>query len=60
MVIMFLLGAAATAAAVCSTTAAVFVAVDSCHRLRPERLVARGKGAGVNGAITYALTQVSF
>lgn len=58
MVIMFLLGATATAAAVCSTTAAVYVAVDSCHRLRPERLVSKGKAAGVNGAITFALTKL--
>ncbi len=58
MVIMFLLGAASCAAAVASTTTAVYHVVDPCHRLRPERLLPRGKAAGVNGALTYGEAQV--
>jgi hypothetical protein len=61
MVIMFLLGAASTAAAVGSTSAAVAHVVDGCHRLRPERLLPRSnKSAGVNGLLTEGAKQVSF
>jgi hypothetical protein len=60
MVIMFLLGAASTAAAVSSTSAAVAHVVDGCHRLRPERLLPRPKSAGVNGLLTEGAKQVSF
>lgn len=59
MVIMFLLGAASTSAAVASTYAAVAHVVDGCHRLRPERLLPRAKGAGVNGFLTETAKQVS-
>jgi hypothetical protein len=58
MVIMFLLGAAATTAAVGSTSAAVAHMVDGCHRLRPERLLPRSKSAGVNGLLTEGFKQV--
>lgn len=58
MVIMFLLGAAAAAAAVASVYAAVLQVVDSCHRLRPERLIQRSGKAGVNGFINNTATQV--
>jgi hypothetical protein len=59
MVIMFLLGAAATTAAVGSTSAAVMHAVDGCHRLQPERLLPRSKSAGVNGLLTEGFKQVN-
>lgn len=58
MVIMFLLGAAATTAAVGSTSAAVAHVVDGCHRLRPERLLPRSKSAGVNGLLTEGFKQL--
>jgi hypothetical protein len=60
MVIMFLLGAASTAAAVGSTSAAVAHVVDGCHRLRPERLLPRSKSAGVNGLLTEGAKRVRF
>ncbi|KAI8474099.1 MAG: hypothetical protein J3K34DRAFT_408830 [Monoraphidium minutum] len=43
MVIMFLLGAAATLGAVASIYAAVLHLVDGCHRLRTDRLIAKDK-----------------
>lgn len=46
MVIMFLLGAAATLGAVASIYAAVLHLVDGCHRLRSDRLIPKAKGAG--------------
>ncbi|KAF6251822.1 hypothetical protein COO60DRAFT_581040 [Scenedesmus sp. NREL 46B-D3] len=58
MVIMFLLGAASTAAAIGSTSAAVAHVVDGCHRLRPERLLLRSRSAGVNGLLTEGAKQL--
>lgn len=59
MVIMFLLGAASTAGAVASTSAAVYHVLDGCHRLRLERLLPRAKHSGVNGLLTEAALQVA-
>lgn len=59
MVIMFLLGAASTAGAVASTSAAVYHVLDGCHRLRLERLLPRAKRSGVNGLLTEAAMQVA-
>eukprot|EP00879_Flechtneria_rotunda_P028713 GHRR01030927.1.p1 GENE.GHRR01030927.1~~GHRR01030927.1.p1 ORF type:complete len:301 (+),score=63.82 GHRR01030927.1:256-1158(+) len=59
MVIMFLLGAAATAAAVASVYAAIFQVLDGCHRLRLERLISEKKGSGVNGFLTETAKAVS-
>ncbi|GBF92795.1 ABC transporter permease [Raphidocelis subcapitata] len=47
MVIMFLLGAAATLGAVASIYAAVLHLVDSCHRLRGDRLMPKANGSGM-------------
>jgi hypothetical protein len=58
MVIMFLLGATSTAGAVGSTYAAVYHVLDGCHRLRLDRLKARAKRTGVNGALTEAALAV--
>lgn len=59
MVIMFLLGACSSTAAVASVYVAVQHVVDDHHRLRPERLIHRvGKG-GVNGFINKAGAHVS-
>lgn len=58
MVIMFLLGATSTAGAVGSTYAAVYHVLDGCHRLRLDRLKARPKRPGVNGALTEAALAV--
>ena len=58
MVIMFLLGAASSAASVASVYAAVFHVVDSYHRLRPERLIQRSGKGGVNGFINKAAAHV--
>lgn len=59
MVIMFLLGACSSTAAVASVYVAVQHVVDDHHRLRPERLIHRvGKG-GVNGFINKAGSHVS-
>jgi ABC-type iron transport system FetAB permease component len=46
MVIMFLLGAAATLGAVVAIHAAVLHLVDGRHRLRTDRLIAKGSGGG--------------
>jgi hypothetical protein len=58
MVIMFLLGAASASASVLSVYAAVMHVVDGCHRLRPERLLARSSNAGVDGFIHGVAQQV--
>lgn len=58
MVIMFLLGAASAAAAVASVYAAVLHVVDTCHRVRPDRLIQRTGKAGVNGFINNTAAQV--
>jgi hypothetical protein len=59
MVIMFLLGACGSTAAVASVYAAVSHVVDSTHRLRPERLIQRQGKGGVSGFINKAAAKVS-
>ena len=59
MVIMFLLGACGSTAAVASVYAAVLHVVDQHHRLRPERLITRQGKGGVNGFINKAALAVS-
>jgi putative ABC transport system permease protein len=59
IIIMFLLGACGSTAAVVSVYAAVAHVVDSCHRLRPERLIQRAGKGGVNGFLGKAAGQVS-
>jgi len=58
MVIMFLLGATSSAASVTSVYVATFHVVDSCHRLRPDRLIPRHGKGGVNGFINNSAWQV--
>lgn len=54
MVIMFLLGAAATLGAVASIYAAVLHLIDGGHRLRPDRLIPKSGGGGLGGALAAA------
>lgn len=59
MVIMFMLGACGSTAAVASVYAAVWHVVDEHHQLRPERLITRNGKGGVNGFINKVALSVS-